>query len=208
MPTRNAYIATTALFLVTFGFQLASLFDPKWVQYISPEPYYTEANYGLFQKCSTLTGDCRRFPQKSWGDCDKDNDPLGEKSNRWVNVCLEWRVAAGVAIASSIVGLWVLAGLATVLYSGERWQANGWKHILGLVGIFGRANMPPLFVAGLQVVAMGLIAHVTRTSAMFVHHHYGPSFIFTNVSWGLAAALALGITLFARYGTQGYIALE
>jgi hypothetical protein len=30
MPTRNAYIATTAIFLATFGFQLASLFDPKW----------------------------------------------------------------------------------------------------------------------------------------------------------------------------------
>jgi hypothetical protein len=35
------------------------------------------------------------------------------------------------------VGLWVIAGLGTVLYTGERWHASGWKHILGLVGIFG-----------------------------------------------------------------------
>ena len=57
-------------------------------------------------------------------------------------------------------------------------------------------------------MAMALIAHVTQNSAMFAYHHYGPSFIFTNVSWGLAAALAVGVTLFARYGTQGSIALE
>ncbi|KAF9406151.1 hypothetical protein BGZ94_003226, partial [Podila epigama] len=163
------------------------------VQYKSPEPYLTETNYGLFQKCSTLTDDCRRFPQKSWGDCDQD-----ARRGRWVNLCLEWRVAAGVAVASAIAGLWVLAGLSTVLYTGERFHAHGWKHILGLVGIY----------AGLQVVSMALIAHVTQTSAMFAHHQFGPSFIFSNVSWGLAAALALGLTLYARYGTQGYIALE
>ncbi|KAI1320117.1 hypothetical protein EDD11_002089 [Mortierella claussenii] len=193
MPTRNAYIATAAIFAATFGFQLVSLFDPKWVQYKSPEPYYTEANYGLFQKCSTLTDDCRRFPQKSWGDCDQD-----KRSGRWVNLCAEWRVAAGLSVLAAIVGLWVLAGLGTVLYSGERWQASGWKHILGLIGIF----------AGLQVVSMGLIAHVTQTSAMFIHHHYGLSFIFSNVSWGLSTALAIGVILFAKYGTQGYISLE
>ncbi|KAF9142340.1 hypothetical protein BGX30_002855 [Mortierella sp. GBA39] len=192
MPTRNAYIAATAVFLATFGFQLASLFDPKWVQYKSPEPYYTEANYGLFQKCSTLTDDCRRFPQKSWGDCDQDRD-----SGRQVDLCTEWRVASGFAIVSAFVGLWVIAGLSTVLYTGERWIATGWKHILGLVGIF----------AGLQVVCMALIAHVTQTSAMFAHHHYGVSFIFSNVSWVLSAVLALGVTLYARYGTQGQIAL-
>jgi hypothetical protein len=144
-----------------------------------------------------------------------------------VNLCGEWRIAAGAAIASSIVGLWVLAGLAAVLYSGERWHASGWKHILGLVGIFGKADewsfdvisvftdksllfcFPQSYVllAGLQVLTMGLIAHVRQTSAMFVHHHYGPSFIFTNVSWALAAVLALGVTLFARYGSQGYVAL-
>ncbi|CAO3568930.1 unnamed protein product [Mortierella alpina] len=195
MPTRNAYIATTAIFLATFGFQLASLFNPKWVQYTSPEPpeTRTEVNYGLFQKCSTLTDDCRRFPTNSYGDCDHDKG-----SNRWVNLCLEWRVAAGVSVAAAIVGLWVLAGLGTVLYSGERWHATGWKHILGLVGIF----------AGLQIVSMGLIAHVTQTSSIFAHHHYGPSFIFSNVSWALSAALALGVVLYARYGTPGYISLE
>ncbi|KAG9067280.1 hypothetical protein KI688_012063 [Linnemannia hyalina] len=193
MPTRNAYIAATAVFLAAFGFQLASLFDPKWVQYKSPEPYYTEANYGLFQKCSTLTDDCRRFPQKSWGDCDQDRD-----SGRRVNLCTEWRVASVFAIFSAFVGLWVIAGLSTVLYTGERWIATGWKHILGLVGIF----------AGLQVVCMALIAHVTQTSAMFAHHHYGLSFIFSNVSWVLSAVLALGVTLYARYGAQGQIALE
>lgn len=63
-------------------------------------------------------------------------------------------------------------------------------------------------VAGLQVVCMGLIAHVTQTSAMFAHHHYGHSFIFSNVSWVLSGALALGVILYARYGAQGYIALE
>ncbi|KAG0280088.1 hypothetical protein BGZ95_011311 [Linnemannia exigua] len=190
MPTRNAYIATMAVFLATFGFQLTSLFDPKWVQYMSPEPYYTEANYGLFQKCSTLTDDCRRFPQKSWGDCDQDKD-----SGRWVNLCTEWRVASAFAVLSAFVGLWVIAGLGTVLYTGERWHASGWKHILGLVGIF----------AGLQVVCMALIAHVTQTSAMFAHHHYGLSFI---LSWIMSALLALGVTLYARYGAQGFIALE
>jgi len=110
----------------------------KRVQFKGPEPFNTEANYGLFQKCSTLTGDCRRFPQKSWGDCDHDNSTFGEKSGRYVNLCLEWRVAAGVAVASSIVGLWVLALLGTVLYAGDRWHANGWKYVLGPVGVFGK----------------------------------------------------------------------
>ncbi|KAG0348773.1 hypothetical protein BG004_004240, partial [Podila humilis] len=118
MPTHNAYIGTTVVFLATFGFQLVSLFDPKWVQYKSPEPYPTETNYGLFQKCSTLTSDCRRFPQKAWGDCDQDTSSGGKE--RWVNLCLEWRLAAGLSVASAIVGLWVLAGLATVFYTGER----------------------------------------------------------------------------------------
>ncbi|KAG0336774.1 hypothetical protein BG000_006194, partial [Podila horticola] len=165
------------------------------IQYKSPEPYLTETNYGLFHKCSTLTADCRRFPQKSWGDCDQDNGTL---TGRWVNLCLEWRIAAGVAVASAITGLWVLAGLATVFYTGERFRAQGWKHILGLIGIF----------AGLQIMSMALVAHVASTSAMFAHHHFGPSFIFSNVSWGLAAILALGVTLYARYCAQGYIALE
>ncbi|KAF9027475.1 hypothetical protein CPC16_011573 [Podila verticillata] len=194
MPTFHAYIGTTAVFLATFGFQLASLFDPKWVQYKSPEPYLTETNYGLFHKCSTLTADCRRFPQKTWGDCDQDKGT----SSGWVNLCLEWRIAAGMAVASTVAGLWVLAGLATVFYTGERFRAQGWKHILGLIGIF----------AGLQIVSMALVAHVAGTSAMFAHHHFGPSFIFSNVSWGLAAVLALGVILYARYGAQGYIALE
>ncbi|KAI7831684.1 hypothetical protein BC939DRAFT_435999 [Gamsiella multidivaricata] len=193
MPTQNAYIATMLIFTGTFALQLASLFDPKWVQYKSPEPYYTETNYGLFQKCSTLTDDCRRFPLKKWGDCDHDKG-----SDRWVNLCLEWRLAAGMSVVAAIVGLWVLAGLGTVLYTGERWRAHGWKHILGLIGIF----------AALQVVSMAMVAHVMQTSAMFIHHRYGLSFIFSNVSWGLAAALAIGVILFARYGTRGYIALE
>ncbi|KAG0298783.1 hypothetical protein BGZ98_000074 [Dissophora globulifera] len=193
MPTRNAYIATMAIFAATFGMQLASLIDPKWVQYIGPDPFPTETNYGLFQRCSSLTDDCRRFPQKSWGDCDQDKG-----SNRLVDLCVEWRVAAGTAVAATIVGLWVLAGLGTVLYSGERWRANGWKHILGLIGIF----------AGLQIVSMGLVAHVKQASSFFMHHQYGVSFILSNVSWGVATALSLGVALYARYGARGYIALE
>ncbi|KAF9193045.1 hypothetical protein BGZ51_004278 [Haplosporangium sp. Z 767] len=193
MPTRNAYIGSAAIFLLTFGFQLTTLFQPKWVQYKSPEPYYTETSYGLFQRCSTLTDDCRRFPQSSWGDCDQDKG-----SNRWVNLCAEWRVAGGLSIAAAIIGLWVLAGLGTVLYSGERWQARGWKHILGLIGIF----------IGLEITSMALVAHVTQTSAMFAHHHYGPSFVYSNVSWALAAALSIGVVAYARYSGQGYIALE
>ncbi|KAF8941056.1 hypothetical protein BGZ58_002870 [Dissophora ornata] len=193
MPTRPAYIATLAIFAAAFGLQLASLIDPKWVQYRSPDPYYSEVNYGLFQKCSTLTDDCRRFPQKSWGDCDQDKG-----SDRWVNLCAEWRVAGGFAIAAAVVGLWVLAALGTVLYTGQRWQANGWKHIVALIGVF----------AAQQIVSIGLIAHVTQTSAMFVHHHHGLSFILSDVSWGVATALAIGVLLYARYGAQGYIALE
>ncbi|KAF9362721.1 hypothetical protein BGX34_005610 [Mortierella sp. NVP85] len=193
MPTRNAYIGTAVVFAVTFGFQLASLFDPKWVQYKSPQPYYTETNYGLFQKCSTLTEDCRRFPQKDWGDCDHDKG-----SNRWVNLCAEWGVAAVLQIVAGVVGLWVLAALGAVLFTGQRWHAHGWKHVLGLIGVF----------AGLQVVSMGLIAHVAKTSSMFAHHQYGASFIFSNVSWGVAAILSIGVLLYAKYGAQGYIALE
>ncbi|KAF9913855.1 hypothetical protein BX616_009447 [Lobosporangium transversale] len=193
MPTRNAYIGTIALFVVTFAFQLTSLFDPKWVRYTSPEPFYTETNYGLFQKCSSLTDDCRRFPQKSWGDCDQDKG-----SGRWVKLCGEWRVAAGLNVAAAIFGLVILFALGTVLYSGERWHANGWKHVLGLMGIF----------AGLQVMSMGLIAHVAQTSSMFVHHHYGLSFVLSNVSWVFATALAIGVMLYAKYAAQGRIALE
>ncbi|KAI8350011.1 hypothetical protein B0O80DRAFT_458864 [Mortierella sp. GBAus27b] len=192
MPTRNAYIATTGVIAIAFGFQIASLFDPKWVQYKSPRPYYTETNYGLFQKCSTLTEDCRRFPSKEWDDCSHDKG-----SGRWVNLCTEWRIAAGVEIAAAIVGLWILAALGMVLYTGQRWHAQGWKHVLGLVGIF----------AGLQVVSMGLIAHVVKTSAMFYHHQYGPSFIFSNVSWTVAALTAFGVMGYAKYGNQGRIEL-
>jgi len=63
-------------------------------------------------------------------------------------------------------------------------------------------------IAGLQVVSMGLIAHVAKTSSMFAHHQYGASFIFSNVSWGVAAILSIGVLLYAKYGAQGYIALE
>ncbi|KAF8952051.1 hypothetical protein BGZ46_003690, partial [Entomortierella lignicola] len=163
------------------------------VLYRSSGPYYTEVSYGLFKKCSTLSGECRRFPQSDWGDCDQDKD-----SGRWVSLCPEWRAAAGISVLASIVGLWIVAAIATVLYSGERWHANGWKHILGLVGIFG----------GLQVISMGLIAHVTQTSSMFKYNFYGESFIITNVSWVLATALAIGVVIFARYNARGYIALE
>ncbi|KAF9170481.1 hypothetical protein BGX21_004765 [Mortierella sp. AD011] len=193
MPTRNAYIATLAIFLATFGLQVASLIDPKWVVYRSSGPYYTEVSYGLFQRCSTLTDDCRRFPQKDWGECDHDKD-----SDRWVNLCAEWRFAAGAAVVASVVGLWIIAALGTVLYSGERWHASGWKHILGLVGVF----------AGLQVVSMGLIAHVAQNSSMFNYNHYGVSFFLTNISWVIAALLAVGVTAYARYSARGYIALE
>ncbi|KAF9110859.1 hypothetical protein BGX27_005776 [Mortierella sp. AM989] len=193
MPTRNAYIATLGIFALTFALQLASIFDPKWVVYRSSGPYYTEVSYGLFQKCSTLTDDCRRFPQKAYGDCDQDKE-----SGRGMNMCTEWRIAAGAAVVASIVGLWIIAALTAVLYSGERWHASGWKHILGLVGVFG----------GLQVVSMGLIAHVAKTSPIFNYNHFGESFILTNISWILATALAVGVLLFARYNTRGYIALE
>lgn len=104
------------------------------VVYRSSGPYYTEVSYGLFQKCSTLTDDCRRFPQKAYGDCDQDKE-----SGRGMNMCTEWRIAAGAAVVASIVGLWIIAALTAVLYSGERWHASGWKHILGLVGVFGKS---------------------------------------------------------------------
>ncbi|KAF9940541.1 hypothetical protein BGZ65_006681 [Modicella reniformis] len=194
MPTRNAYIGTISIFAVAFGLQVATLFVPKWVQYESPSPHYTEVNYGLFQRCSTLTDDCRRFPQGDWGDCDHDKN-----SDRWVKLCLEWRVAAGTAVASSIVGLWILAGLGTVLYTGQRFHAQGWKHILGLIGVF----------AGLQIVSMALVAHVTHTSSMFVYNKLGLSFFLNIGSWALGAVLALGVILYAKYGRQGgHIALE
>ncbi|KAF9431737.1 hypothetical protein BGZ76_011752 [Entomortierella beljakovae] len=193
MPTRNAYIATLAVFAATFGIQLASLFDPKWVVYRSSGPHYTEVDYGLFQRCSTLTDDCRRFPQSAWGECDHD-----QGSDRWVNLCAEWRVAAGAQVVASIIGLWIVAALGAVLYSGERWHASGWKHILGLIGVFG----------GLQVIGIGLVAHVAQTSALFTYNRYGESFILSNVSWVLATAQAVGVIIFARYNSRGYIALE
>lgn len=112
---------------------------PFRIQYKSPAPYYTETNYGLFQKCSTLTDDCRRFPQREWGDCGHDRG-----SGRWVKLCTEWRVAGGLEIAAAVVGLWILAGLTMVLYTGQRWHAHGWKHILGLIGIYGKGRLGPM----------------------------------------------------------------
>ncbi|KAF9580535.1 hypothetical protein BGW38_002793 [Lunasporangiospora selenospora] len=194
MPTRNAYIATLSSFVVVFVLQLISLFNPSWIQYTSPEPFYTKTTYGLFQKCSTLTDDCRRFPQKSWGDCDHDKGSSGPM----VNLCVEWRAAAGISIASTIVGVVIVAGLSMVLYAGETWHARGWKHLVGLISLF----------AGWQALSMGLIVHASSASSMFAHHRYGASFILSGVSWGLTAVMALGVLFYAKYMAQGYIALQ
>ncbi|KAF9161785.1 hypothetical protein DFQ27_004406 [Actinomortierella ambigua] len=192
MPTQNVYIAITAGFLLSYGFALSSLFMPQWVQYKSPAPVNTVVDHGLWQKCSTLTGDCRRFPQRSWGDCDHDE---GRKS---VNLCLEWRIADVTAVLSALVGLWVLAGLSTVFYTGERFRQQGWKHILGLIGLY----------AALQVATMGLIAHVKHESSMFAYGTgYGVAFILSNVSWTFGALLAASVMGYARYA-GGYIALQ
>ncbi|SAM02351.1 hypothetical protein [Absidia glauca] len=156
---------------------------PKWLTFITPVPFYTETNYGLFKMCRSFAKECRTFPSGDDGDCGEDG------------FCELWRGAAAAVVLSAILGAFVILALLGTMCSGRRKRARAWVTIAGLL----------LLYAIPQVFSMSIIAYLFNSSSSFyMGTRYNVSFILCIISWCLSIFLAVVLSLVAFIGPPEY----
>ncbi|ORX58048.1 hypothetical protein DM01DRAFT_203391 [Hesseltinella vesiculosa] len=179
------YVVTFFVFLTSYTLNILSLVLPKWITFVTPNPFYTETNYGLFRLCRSFAKECRVYPSYDAGDCGESKD----------GYCELWRGAAAGVVLSVILGAFVLIVLLVTMCSGRRKRAGAWATLSGLLILYA---IP-------QAVAMGIIAYLYNTSNTFyIGARYNISFILCIVSWCLGLLLALILPIIASLSPPEY----
>ncbi|KAI8088676.1 uncharacterized protein BX664DRAFT_331084 [Halteromyces radiatus] len=177
-----AYVVTFFVFTCSYILTILALALPKWLTFITPAPFYTETNYGLFQICRSFAK-CRAFPSGDNGDCGEDG------------FCELWRGAAAGMVLSAILGAFVLLALLGTMCSGRRKRAKAWMTLAGLFVIYA---IP-------QVLSMGIVAYLYNSSSTFyIGTRYNVSFILCIISWCLSIFLAVILSIVAFVGPPEY----
>ncbi|KAI8069879.1 hypothetical protein BC940DRAFT_17068 [Gongronella butleri] len=177
------YVVTFFVFLASYSLTILSLVLPKWLTFVTPIPFYTETNYGLFRLCHSFSKDCRVFPSFDAGDCKEDG------------FCELWRGAAAGMVLSVILGAFVLLALLGTMCSERRKRAKAWVTLSGLFVLYA---IPQMF-------AMGIIAYLYNSSSSFyMGTRYNVSFILCTISWCVSVVLAVILSLVAFLGPPEY----
>ncbi|KAF2215799.1 hypothetical protein CERZMDRAFT_35154 [Cercospora zeae-maydis SCOH1-5] len=164
MTRRIVYGVSLWVFLGAVACTIASIALPNWVSYSSPVEGHDpiKISYGLHKRCSSVTGECTKFPQ--YDDCHGDDRSF----------CSIWRTV-GFAMNFSVVLLLACAvAYVTILVGGRGTREVGWKILCPLLAV----------VALAQLVAMSLVAGVfEHDSRFFVGWSLDKSWILCTVSW-------------------------
>ncbi|KAF2482795.1 hypothetical protein BDY17DRAFT_299179 [Neohortaea acidophila] len=173
MTRRIVYGISLWVFLGATACTIASILLPNWVSYTSPTTNDTiRVTYGLHQRCSSITGECRPFP--------KDDDCQGKDAY----FCNMWRSTGFLLNFSVMVELAVVVAYAVILLGGRGKRESGWKVLAGLLGSISAA----------QLIAMALVAYLyEHDNRFFVGWELDKSWILCTVSWIVLLVDALAV---------------
>lgn len=134
MTRRIVYGVSLWVFLGAAACTIAAIALPNWVSYTAPtDDDPIRLSYGLHKRCSSITGECTKFPD----DCRGDN----------MNFCSLWRSTGFFMNFSVVLELACLVAYITILVGGRMTRESGWKILAGLLSI----------VAVGQCIAMSLV---------------------------------------------------
>ncbi|KAK4503675.1 hypothetical protein PRZ48_004590 [Zasmidium cellare] len=175
MTRRIVYGVSLWIFLGAAACTIAAIALPNWISYTAPTSHDPiRVTYGLHKRCSSITGECTKFPD----DC------VGDQRD----FCSVWRSTGFFMNFSVVLELAVLVAYVTILVGGRATRESGWKVLAGLLGI----------VAVGQCIAMALVAHLYENdSRFFVGWELDKSFVLCSVSWSVLAVNAVGVVLAA-----------
>ncbi|KAL1923313.1 uncharacterized protein VTP21DRAFT_8293 [Calcarisporiella thermophila] len=183
MPRVIEYLSTTFVFTISLAFTFYGLLTPDWLIFTPPKPFRMETHYGLFEKCSQLTGECRRFPLQSAGDCEEEN------------FCEKWQLAGYSLVTAAIIASFTWISLIGIMCGGRRSMEKGWRSAVGLF----------LLNALFGALSMSLIANLYNSSNTFYFGtRYGMSFILATIGWCLSLFCSVGLALSVLFGPPGY----
>jgi hypothetical protein len=135
---RIVYGISLWVFLFSAACTIAAIALPNWITYTSPTSPGNSpirVSYGLHKRCSSITGQCNKFPQ--YEDC------TGE--DRYF--CSMWRSTGFLMNFSVVLELACVIAYITILVGGRASREAGWKVLAGLLGL----------VAAGQLIAMALV---------------------------------------------------
>lgn len=136
MTRRIVYGISLWVFLGAAACTIAALVLPNWISYTSPtDTDPIRVTYGLHRRCSSITGECTKFPQ--YDDCRGDDRSF----------CAMWRSTGFFMNLSVVLELACLIAYITILVGGRASREAGWKMLAGLLSV----------VAGAQIVAMSIV---------------------------------------------------
>lgn len=168
MTRRLVYGLGLWLTIACTAMTIASIIMPQW---ISPNDHHL-LSMGLHERCSSLTGKCEPFPQKTY--CKKDE-----------YFCSMWRTVGFLIWFDVVIELCALVSFMVIMSGGVQRRSTGWKvvcSILLLGGIF-------------QCAAMAIVAFLFDHDSRFFEGWYlDTSFTLCTISWSLLVMTSLGIT--------------
>ncbi|KAK4142158.1 uncharacterized protein C8A04DRAFT_38541 [Dichotomopilus funicola] len=178
-----ALVAATAL-------TIASINSPHWVSLSVPSPSggTVTDTVGLHQRCSSATGTCHHFPEKS--RCSADDDGRA--------FCSMWRTTGFLMSFGVVVELVSVIGFLVILAGGRQKREGGWKVLGGLLAI----------VAAAQFVGMAIVAYLFDHHDLFLVPGYrlDSSWYMCTISAAVAllSGVGLAISAFVLPPEDGY----
>ncbi|EMC92152.1 hypothetical protein BAUCODRAFT_126159 [Baudoinia panamericana UAMH 10762] len=175
---RIIYGISLWVFVAAAACTIAAIALPEWITYTAPtsSPSSTPIKiaYGLHKRCSSLTGQCTKFPQ--YEDC-QDGDRY---------FCSMWRSTGFFMNLSVVMELACVIAYITILVGGRASREAGWKILAVLLGL----------VAAGQLIAMALVAYLyDHDKRFFPGWVLDKAWILCTVSWSVLVVDMFGILL-------------
>ncbi|QIW94818.1 hypothetical protein AMS68_000336 [Peltaster fructicola] len=172
MTRRIVYGISSWVFLASACCTIAAVILPNWISYTSPSDHDpVHVSYGLFQRCSSLTGKCTPYPQ------DEDCQDGG-------SFCSMWRSTGFFMNLALVLELACVVAYITVLYGGRGAREVGWKIVVPLLSL----------IAAGQLIAMALVAYLfDHDERFFIGMELDKSWALCTVSWTVLLLNAAGV---------------
>jgi hypothetical protein len=139
MTRRIVYGISLWVFVGAAACTIASVALPNWISYTSPTQHDPiRVTYGLHKRCSSITGECKSFPQ--------DEDCYGDDRS----FCSMWRTTGFLLNFALMMELACLVAYTTILAGGRGARETGWAVLTGLLSCVGAA----------QLIAMALVVRL------------------------------------------------
>ncbi|KAK7207397.1 hypothetical protein BZA70DRAFT_12141 [Myxozyma melibiosi] len=160
------YLVSSAAVAIAIALTVTSIATPHWLTSVS-YPEDEDGNpvritYGLHQKCSSVTGQCVRFPDQECAHGDRQ-------------FCTSWRTASFMMWMSLVLLGPVVVSYVTLIFSTRQKRETGWK-LIGLLLIC---------TVVVQVVAMASVVYMLGHDDNLRDRSWqlGPSWAAATLSW-------------------------